>query len=101
MHLIEEVADALDYAHRHNMVHRNIKLDKILLHEGHVVVADFGIGLSSAGSGLSMVRRSRSPCNCGAYSEVRDLEPSASGDSTRNQSGVVEPKSRWDLIRSQ
>ena len=42
--LATEVADALDYAHRHDVVHRDIKPENILLHEGHAVVADFGIG---------------------------------------------------------
>jgi serine/threonine-protein kinase len=42
--LSTEVADALDYAHRHDVVHRDIKPENILLHEGHAVVADFGIG---------------------------------------------------------
>ena len=41
-----ETADALDYAHRHGVVHRDIKPENILLHDGHVVVADFGIALA-------------------------------------------------------
>jgi len=50
--ITREVADALDYAHRHDVVHRDIKPDNIMLHDGHALVADFGIGkaLSDAGS---------------------------------------------------
>ena len=42
--IIREVADALDYAHQHDVVHRDIKPENILLHGGHALVADFGIG---------------------------------------------------------
>ena len=38
-----EVADALAYAHRAGVVHRDIKPGNILMLGGHAVVADFGI----------------------------------------------------------
>src|SRR5690349_9747536 len=41
--ILREVVDALAYAHRNGVVHRDIKPDNILLSEGHAVVTDFGV----------------------------------------------------------
>ncbi|HVB30674.1 MAG TPA: protein kinase [Gemmatimonadaceae bacterium] len=49
--VIGDVADALDYAHRKGVVHRDIKPDNIMLDRasGRTVVTDFGIARAAAG----------------------------------------------------
>ena len=52
--ILLDVTDALAYAHRHGVVHRDIKPDNVLITEGHAVVTDFGVAKAvSASSGRS------------------------------------------------
>src|SRR5690349_15124877 len=55
VHIACDVADALEYAHRHGVIHRDIKPENILLQNGRPMVADFGIALAvSAAAGGRM-----------------------------------------------
>jgi len=51
LQIAREVADALSHAHSHDVIHRDVKPENILLQGGHAVLADFGIARAVVAAG--------------------------------------------------
>src|SRR2546425_269953 len=60
LQIAREAADALSYAHSHDVVHRDIKPENILLESGHAVVTDFGIARAITAAGRAQLTETRS-----------------------------------------
>jgi eukaryotic-like serine/threonine-protein kinase len=79
-----EVPDALDYAHRHGVVHRDVKPENIMLQEGHALVADFGIGKALSGADVEAVTESGISVGTPAYMSPEQ----ASGEEVDGRSDI-------------
>lgn len=67
LRIVIEVGQALGHAHQHDIVHRDMKPENIMLSAGHAVVADFGLARAFGAGGGSSVTVSGLPIGTPAY----------------------------------
>ena len=58
VHIVQQIADALEHAHGHGVVHRDIKPDNIIVDQGwNANLVDFGIAKPTDTSGMESITR--------------------------------------------
>ena len=65
--IAEPVSDALSYAHRMGVLHRDVKPENILFSQGHPIVADFGIAKAVSTAGGANLTRTGFPIGTPGY----------------------------------
>jgi serine/threonine-protein kinase len=80
LRITAEVAEALEHAHRRNVVHRDVKPENILLHDGYALVTDFGVARAISEAGPDLITESGIAVGTPAYmspeqaSGVREID---------------------------
>ncbi len=90
--LFREIVDALAHAHKHGMVHRDIKPDNVMISDRHALVVDFGVAKAMKGAKIqSGVTTAGTSLGTPAYMAPEQIaaEPDVDGRADIYSVGVV------------
>ena len=80
LHITFQVAEGLSYAHAHDVVHRDVKPENILLSGNGALIADFGIARAVSAAGTPVLTDVGQPVGSPAYMSPEQLAGSRALD---------------------
>ncbi len=83
--ITQSVASALEFAHRRGVVHRDVKPENVMIHEGVPMVVDFGIALALVQDGGDRLTETGVVPGTPAYMSPEQLTGSAEVDGRSDQ----------------